>query len=936
MKYFNLQRYTEYIIRHIAKFTHWNSACLALLLLVSTVSYGQVFVKEGATGSGASWDDATGTVPTGSLVANSKIYIAAGNYPIDTETDLREDGILIQGGFPTTAHGTDISGYNPLANITTLTRTGTGGNRRFYKGSSRSADVAKVIEVKGIRFTGAHDNGSLFYLTSGYGIYRFTDVTGYDMTSTNGVIYLTTFNGGSVTVRNSNFYGNTATADGGVIYHSTDNNNAKLIISGSSFTNNKADHGGALYITSINDGADAVLIENSSFCSNTTTKYGGAIYQTGSRITINGSTFSNNISPVGYYGGAIFCTTSQLTIDGSAFYANESGAGGAIYSTTWYDGNVNKLSNSIFYGNKATDTGNAAGTNGGGAMAINANSNAWDISNSKFVNNQVLAPSWGGAISHYDATTNLTNCLFFNNTKGGDATILGSDIMNYDNSGGFVTINNSKMQLTAASVYLNQAGGTNATSYAFDSQTTFSNTDNGGIVSPTFSCPINISFTPTFVTLPDFNVTYISVPVSGNVSTNDKYPTGTQYGTPVPASSNPSGGNLTLNPDGTYTFSSATPGVYEYQVPVCIPNGGTPCPTETLAITVLSKDAVNPPIANPDYASGMGSSTGTGSPITSVVKANDKPGQASGTLGDPTITSPAPAANVGTIAVENGNIVFTPAQGFFGEYVATYSVCETPGGSCSTTTATFLVNAPGTTNTTAAADDYISTPQGVTISGNVKTNDTDPEGNNQTITPQSNVQIAGKGTLNLLADGSYTFVPATGFSGPVEFTYQTCDDGNPSACASATLHIMVLVFPDLTPSILNDGTSLLQGSTRDNVIIITNLGSATTDVIRVNIPKMAPNFTVTVPADLTNADVFGGTPVENAKWTIVEQATRFVLTSKPGVSIPKYGALQIGIQVKAIGLVKSSGNLSVRIVFGTAGGETPTTNNDDNNTYTVN
>src|SRR5690606_25962393 len=141
---------------------------------------GQIFVKQGATGGGTSWTDATGTVPTGDLAANTKIYIAAGNYTIDDETRLREDGILIQAGFPVNAQGTDISGYNPVNNITILTRSGTGGNRGFYRGSARSADVSKVMEVKGVRFTGASDNGSLFYLSSGYGIYRFTDVTAYN------------------------------------------------------------------------------------------------------------------------------------------------------------------------------------------------------------------------------------------------------------------------------------------------------------------------------------------------------------------------------------------------------------------------------------------------------------------------------------------------------------------------------------------------------------------------------------------------------------------------------------------------------------------------------------------------------------------------------------------------------------------------------------
>jgi predicted outer membrane repeat protein len=906
------------------------SLILMMMLLVQT-SFAQIFVKQGATGSGTSWNNATGTVPTGTLAANTKIYIAAGNYSIGTLTVLRENGILIQGGFPATAQGTDISGYNPLQNVTTLTRTGTGNNRGFYQGSSRSQDVTKIMEVKGIQFTGAHDNGSLFYLTSGYGVYRFTDVTGYNMTSTNGVIYLTTFNGGSVTVENSNFYGNTATADGGVIYHSTDNNNAKLIIKGSSFTNNKADHGGALYITSIQDAADAVLIENSSFCSNQSNLYGGAIYQTTSRIKITGSTFSNNICPSGYYGGAIFCTTSQLTIDGSSFYGNEGGAGGAIYSTTWFSSNVNTLNNSVFYGNKATDDGSAAGTNGGGAMAINANANAWTIQNTKFVANEVLAPSWGGAISHYDAETSLDNCLFFDNKKGGNAGISGSDIKNYDNAGGFFTIANSKMQLAATSSYTNQAGGTDASSYGFTTGNTFSNTDNGGVTNPGFTCPITISFKDPFVTLPDFNVTYVNVPVTGNVSTNDTYPVGTTYGTPVPDGTNPTGGTITLNPDGTYTFTGTTTGVYVYQVPVCIPSGGTPCPTETLTITVLDKDALNPPVANPDYASGKGSATGSAPPITSIVKANDGPGNVGGVLGNPTITSTNPPTNVGTIDVVDGNVVFTPAAGFYGEYEATYNICETPGGLCASTTATFLVSAPGTSNTTAAADDYVSTPQGVTVTGNVKTNDTDPEGDEQTVTPQTGVVVTSKGTLDLLADGSFTFVPEAGFTGPVEFVYQTCDDGTPSACQSATLHILVVAVPDLTPRIAVTPSIVHGNTTLEVVLSILEVGKSTNTkgevIVRVRRNAILVNDTFAY--DPLKSISAGGLPVQNSIWTVdLTNPTYYIF--KTTTIIPKNSQrrLAYSIQIQPGG---SDGVLSIltSIPSGNVGGEINVLNNND-------
>ncbi|MFM7091224.1 MAG: hypothetical protein ACKOZZ_10505, partial [Bacteroidota bacterium] len=53
---------------------------------------------------------------------------------------------------------------------------------------------------------------------------------------------------------------------------------------------------------------------------------------------------------------------------------------------------------------------------------------------------------------------------------------------------------------------------------------------------------------------PDVNITQTNVPVSGSVSTNDDVLAGTKYGTPTPVSGNPTGGVLTLDSTGRYTF----------------------------------------------------------------------------------------------------------------------------------------------------------------------------------------------------------------------------------------------------------------------------------------------------------------------------------------------------------------------------------------------
>ncbi|WP_460906900.1 Ig-like domain-containing protein [Spirosoma areae] len=319
-------------------------------------------------------------------------------------------------------------------------------------------------------------------------------------------------------------------------------------------------------------------------------------------------------------------------------------------------------------------------------------------------------------------------------------------------------------------------------------------------------------------TNPDFAVTNKNVPATGSVKTNDAVPAGTTYG-PAPAPATQPGGSspsLTVNSDGTFTFVSATPGVYVYNVPVCgAGQSGTACSAQTLTVTVLDPTVnTNKPVANPDIATTTGSPTSP-TAITVNVRANDGPGNPGGTLGTPTIaTSP----TNGSAAVVGNNVVYTPNPGFYGTDMLTYQVCETPGGQCATATVTITVKAPGSANSTTAADDYISTYQGVAVPGNVKTNDTDPEGNTQTVTAQ-NTTIPGRGTLVLLADGSYTFTPNAAFTGPVDFTYTTCDNATPSVCASGTLHVLVNPFDPKPDFAVTNKNVPVNGSVKTNDIV---------------------------------------------------------------------------------------------------------------------
>ena len=335
---------------------------------------------------------------------------------------------------------------------------------------------------------------------------------------------------------------------------------------------------------------------------------------------------------------------------------------------------------------------------------------------------------------------------------------------------------------------------------------TYSQTGCSSQVSTT-TCTATFTVTPCIKTNPDFNVTFVNVPVPGNVSTNDIVPAGTTYGTSPTLTSSPSGSSpsITMNSNGTYSFVSNLPGVYKYNVPVCVPGQSAPCPPTELTITVL--DALintNPPIAKVDIASTM-----VNTPVTLKTLANDKPGSFTTLLVPSTVTvTLVPLHGTTSVNPANGDITYSPAAGYTGYDTLTYNVCDNQSpAKCASAKQIITISASGSPNTTAAADDFNTTPMNIPVSGNVKTNDTDPEGNNQTVTTQ-NTTVTGKGTLVLAANGTYTFTPVIGFTGPIDFPYTTCDDGVPQACASATLHLLVrppvaLTNPDFNSTFVN-------------------------------------------------------------------------------------------------------------------------------------
>lgn len=250
----------------------------------------------------------------------------------------------------------------------------------------------------------------------------------------------------------------------------------------------------------------------------------------------------------------------------------------------------------------------------------------------------------------------------------------------------------------------------------------------------------------------------------------------------VAVSTAPAHGTATVNPiTGTVLYTPSTgytgPDSFSYQV--CDRSTPTPlCAAATANITVG---------ANTVTASKDTDTTAPGNPVTTDVRNNDSSSTGQ-PLANPSVTL---APGHGTTAVDptTGNITYTPAVGFSGVDTYTYRVCDTSNPTPVCATATVTVTVP---NVLTANDDTVTTPQNQPVTTPVLSNDTvSPNGSPLDATSLTATQGA-HGAVVVKSDGTITYTPAGGYTGPDSYTYTVCDRSSPTpVCSTATVDLTV-------------------------------------------------------------------------------------------------------------------------------------------------
>jgi large repetitive protein len=281
----------------------------------------------------------------------------------------------------------------------------------------------------------------------------------------------------------------------------------------------------------------------------------------------------------------------------------------------------------------------------------------------------------------------------------------------------------------------------------------------------------------------------LTVAASSGVLANDTDVDGDTLGVAAPRPLiGPAHGNLTLNLDGSFTY---TPFANFNGTDTFTYKASDGIADSNVAIVTITITAVNdPPVANPDAAT-----TNEDTAVVIPILANDA--DVDEVVDPATVVITTAPAHGSVTPHANGSVTYTPAGDYNGPDSFKYTVNDNTGTVSNETTVNITVN-PVNDAPVAHSDAYSldeDTPLVVAAPG-VLANDTDVDGDDLMATV---VAAPAHGALIFSSDGSFTYTPDTNYNGPDSFTYNV-NDGN---LDSDVVTVMLIVRPVNDPPVLD-------------------------------------------------------------------------------------------------------------------------------------
>ena len=289
------------------------------------------------------------------------------------------------------------------------------------------------------------------------------------------------------------------------------------------------------------------------------------------------------------------------------------------------------------------------------------------------------------------------------------------------------------------------------------------------------------------------------------------------------------------------------------------PNATTSC---TVLHTITQDDLDSGSIGGTVYAYGDGA---TAPNVGSTAKAKDSSNQAPTAAADQATTNQGVATTIdvttndsdpesdpldvtidtqpanGMATLNNGQIVYTPNEGFTGQDIFIYSVTDTNGSKTSAAITVSVVDPNAPNQQPTAADDEARTDLGVAVTINVAANDNDADGDTLGVT--INTQPAN-GTA-MVSNNQVVYTPAAGFADLDSFTYDADDGRGGRATATVTVLVVDPDNPNRPPTTADD-TATTEQDIAVTINVTANDSDEDGDSLTLTILSQPENGTATV------------------------------------------------------------------------------------------
>ena len=431
-------------------------------------------------------------------------------------------------------------------------------------------------------------------------------------------------------------------------------------------------------------------------------------------------------------------------------------------------------------------------TNSAPTLDLNGSGNGNDFGTSFTTADTISIVDSGLLVTDVDSSALQGATITLTNPQDGtsevlSATPVGNVAVDYDDATSTLTLSGAALvstyeQILRTVTYTNTATAPNTTerqiTFVVDDGAAFNNFSSVATTTLSFNLPNNNAPEATDDNYSTNEDTELVVDITDSVLVNDSDIDGDNL--TVIGNTDPNNGLVTVNPDGTFTYTpdSDFNGSDSFTYTVSDGNNGTATATVNLTI-----NAVNDVPIVVDDSFTTDEDTELIVDITDNVLVNDSD------IDDDNLTVIGNTdPNNGLVTVNpDGTFTYTPDSDFNGSDSFTYTVSD---GNNGTATATVNLTINAVNDAPIAVDDSFTTDEDteliVDITDNVLVNDSDIDDDNLTVIGNTD---PNNGLVTVNPDGTFTYTPDSDFNGSDSFTYTVSDGNNGTATATVNLTI---------------------------------------------------------------------------------------------------------------------------------------------------